>query len=77
MCKQHSLDTFVISIQFSDTLSLSVVLFWEAEFNNHNLRKKKREWEVMKWKKVFLKEKVSEANWLSLFTEPFSPAGRI
>lgn len=24
----------------------------------------------MKWKKVFLKEKVSEANWLSLFTEP-------
>ncbi len=26
----------------------------------------------MKWKKVFLKEKVSKANWLSLFTEPCS-----
>lgn len=31
----------------------------------------------VKWKKVFLKEKVSKANWLSLFTEPFSPAGRV
>lgn len=29
----------------------------------------------MKWKKGFLKEKVSKANWLSLFAEPCSPAG--
>lgn len=48
---------FVVSIQFSNTLPLSVVLFWEAEFNNHNLWKNKREWEVWNGKRFFWKKR--------------------